>query len=140
MLNVVTCVTHFTNLCPLLVFQAKQRASILWLIAKANDNGRIPAELQDPFYRDHNGQELLKPWITQRLANGELYGRALANIYGVPDYSCLGHQGILQLLTRRGVYVQDMGACDEPITETLLLKTSPVKLVSDSVNVLHICG
>lgn len=110
--------------------QAKTRASILWLIAKSTDNGRIPAELRDPFYRDHKSQESLKPWITQRLANGELYGRALANIYGVPDYSCLGHQGILQLLSRRGIYVQEMGNCDEPITETLLLKTSPVKLVS----------
>lgn len=99
------------------------------MIAKSSDNGRVPDELRDPFYRDHNGIELLKPWITQRLANGELYGRALANIYGVPDYSCLGHQGILQLLTRRGVYVQEMGTYEEPITETLLLKTSPVKLV-----------
>lgn len=63
------------------------------------------------------------------MANAELYGRALANIYGVPDYSCLSHQSILQLLTRRGVSIDSVVA-DEPITETLLLKNSPVKLVS----------
>ena len=99
-------------------------------MAKSNDNGRIPPELRDPFYRDHNGQELLKPWITQRLANAELYGRALANIYGVPDYSCLSHQNILQVLTRRGAFSEIMSnEIGEPITETLLLKNSPIKLV-----------
>lgn len=101
------------------------------MIAKANDDGRVPVELRDPFYRDQNGREMLKPWITQRMANAELYGRALANIYGVPDYSCLSHHNILQLLNKRGVSVEMIAGSDicEPITETLLLKNSPVQLV-----------
>lgn len=108
----------------------------MWLIAKATDNGRIPTELRDPFYRDHQGQELLKPWITQRMANAELYGRALANIYGVPDYSSFSHQNILQLLTRRGVFTDQLGIAEigEHITETMLLKNCPVKLVSFFLN------
>ncbi|XP_046917022.2 calmodulin-regulated spectrin-associated protein patronin isoform X3 [Dermatophagoides farinae] len=118
-----------------MIKQAKHRASILWLIAKATDNGRIPTELRDPFYRDHQGQELLKPWITQRMANAELYGRALANIYGVPDYSSFSHQNILQLLTRRGVFTDQLGIAEigEHITETMLLKNCPVKLAAHMV-------
>ncbi|KAH9418656.1 hypothetical protein DERP_003982 [Dermatophagoides pteronyssinus] len=121
--------------CLTMIKQAKHRASILWLIAKSTDNGRIPPELRDPFYRDHHGQELLKPWITQRMANGELYGRALANIYGVPDYSSFSHQNILQLLTRRGVFTDQLGIAEigEHITETMLLKNCPVKLAAHMV-------
>ncbi|UXI22518.1 hypothetical protein NH340_JMT08461 [Sarcoptes scabiei] len=112
--------------------RAKHRASILWLIAKANDNGKVPAEFSNPFYRDNQGQELLKPWITQRMASAELYGRALANIYGVPDYSSFSHQNILQLLTRRGVFNDQIGIHDlgERITETMLLKNCPIKLAA----------
>lgn len=66
------------------------------------------------------------------MANAELYGRALANIYGVSDYSSFSHQNILQLLTRRGVFSDHHGLSElgEHITETMLLKNCPVKLVS----------
>lgn len=111
--------------------QAKHRASIMWLLAKANDDGRIPAHLRDPFYRDYDGHDVMKPWITQRLANGELYGRALANIYGSPEYSTYSHLQILQHLTRKGVFNEMIALSgEEPINETLLLKTSPVRVVS----------
>ncbi|KAG7311186.1 hypothetical protein JYU34_002189, partial [Plutella xylostella] len=32
--------------------QSKQRASIKWLLSKAFNN-RVPDNLQEPFYRDH---------------------------------------------------------------------------------------
>lgn len=34
-------------------FQAKQRASIKWLLAKAY-NHKTPQELREPFYKDHD--------------------------------------------------------------------------------------
>ena len=38
---------------PLLYFQAKQRASIKWLLSKAYDH-KTPEELVEPFYKDHD--------------------------------------------------------------------------------------
>lgn len=37
----------------LLFFQAKQRASIKWLLSKAY-NHKTPPELVEPFYKDHD--------------------------------------------------------------------------------------
>lgn len=34
------------------VFQAKQRASVKWLLSKAYNN-RVPEKLREPYYRDH---------------------------------------------------------------------------------------
>ena len=36
----------------LFFFQAKQRASVKWLLSKAYNN-RIPDKLKEPYYRDH---------------------------------------------------------------------------------------
>ena len=35
------------------IFQAKQRASIKWLLSKAYDH-KTPAELREPFYKDND--------------------------------------------------------------------------------------
>lgn len=42
--------------------QAKQRASVKWLLSKAFNN-RVPDNLKEPFYRDHEGQDHLKPQV-----------------------------------------------------------------------------
>lgn len=34
------------------MFQAKQRASVKWLLSKAYNN-RVPDNLREPYYRDH---------------------------------------------------------------------------------------
>jgi hypothetical protein len=34
------------------VFQAKQRASVKWLLSKSYNN-RVPEKLREPYYRDH---------------------------------------------------------------------------------------
>ena len=39
-----------------LLFQAKQRASIKWLLSKAYDH-KTPEELVEPFYKDHDVRE-----------------------------------------------------------------------------------
>ena len=112
--------------------QAKQRASILWLLSKAFDNASIPPRdpslLQEPYYRDHRGEEALKPLIVQSLANGELYCMALTNIYSDPNYNTLSHAGIISVLMRKGIYVQEPQ--DTCLTESILIRTNPIKMVS----------
>ena len=36
----------------LFCFQAKQRASVAWIVQKAHKN-KVPTDLQDPYYRDY---------------------------------------------------------------------------------------
>ena len=89
-----------------LPLQAKQRASILWLLSKACDSV-IPPDLREPYYKDHDGEDRLKPYIVQALASGELYCMALSNIYADPNYNNLNHTGIIGVLMRKGIYVQE---------------------------------
>lgn len=58
------------------------------------------------------------------LAKAELYCLALANIYLDPNYHNLNHCGIIQALARKGIVLSD-----PQLTETVLLQTSPLKLV-----------
>ncbi|KPJ07123.1 Short spindle protein 4 [Papilio machaon] len=104
---------------------SKQRASIKWLLSKAFNN-RVPENLQEPFYRDHEDQEHLKPPIVGGLANAELYCLALANMYSDPNYHSLSHWNILQTLARKGVPVPDPADC--ALTETVLIQTNPLKM------------
>ncbi|RWS09114.1 Short spindle protein 4-like protein [Dinothrombium tinctorium] len=104
---------------------AKQRASILWILSKAYNNS-IPVELQEPYYRDNDGKEVLKPQIVHSLANTEIYCLALSNIYSDPNYSCLNHHEILQLLLRKGINVVD--PTEASLTETVLMQTAPIRM------------
>ncbi|XP_036145008.1 patronin isoform X7 [Monomorium pharaonis] len=105
--------------------QAKQRASVKWLLSKAYNN-RVPEKLRDPYYRDHEEQEHLKPQIVHALSNAELYCLALANIYSDPNYHNQNHYGILQALARKGVYVTEQN--NTQLTETILIQNSPLKM------------
>lgn len=58
---------------------------------------RIAEALREPLYRDHDNVEQPKPQLVHGLANGELYCRALANIYADPNYHNLNHLGVLQV-------------------------------------------
>lgn len=107
--------------------QAKQRASILWLLSKACDS-MIPPDLREPYYKDHDGEDRLKPYIVQALASAELYCMALSNIYADPNYNNLNHTGIIGVLMRKGIYVQEPQ--DTALTESILIRTNPVKMVS----------
>ena len=111
----------------LLPVQAKQRASILWLLSKACDSV-IPDDLREPYYKDHDGEDRLKPHIVQALATAELYCMALSNIYADPNYNNLNHTGIIAVLMRKGIYVQEPQ--DTALTESILIRTNPIKMVS----------
>ncbi|XP_050505727.1 patronin isoform X1 [Diabrotica virgifera virgifera] len=102
---------------------AKQKASIKWLLSKAFNN-KIPENLKEPFYRDHENQEHLKPQIVGGLANAEIYCLALGNIYSDPNYHNLNHWAILQTLSRKSVYHNE----DAQLTETTLIQTNPLRM------------
>ncbi|XP_050688722.1 uncharacterized protein LOC126981544 isoform X16 [Eriocheir sinensis] len=106
-------------------WKAKQRASVAWIVQKAHKN-KVPADLHDPYYRDYEGVEHLKPGIVHRLANADLYCSALANIYGDPNFHNLSHWNIIQALARKGVYVAE--PTDVALTETVLIQVSPIKM------------
>ncbi|XP_043262535.1 patronin isoform X4 [Colletes gigas] len=105
--------------------QAKQRASVRWLLSKAYNN-RVPENLREPYYVDHEDQEHLKPQIVHALSNAELYCLALANIYSDPNYHNQNHCGILQALARKGVYLAEPN--NTQLTETILIQNSPLKM------------
>ncbi|XP_066580923.1 patronin-like isoform X3 [Prorops nasuta] len=105
--------------------QAKQRASVKWLLSKAYNN-RVPENLREPYYRDHEDQEHLKPQIVHALSSAELYCLALANIYSDPNYHNQNHWGILQALARKGVFVAEFN--NTQLTETILIQNSPLKM------------
>ncbi|XP_023310472.1 patronin isoform X3 [Anoplophora glabripennis] len=105
-------------------YDAKQRASMKWLLSKAFNN-KVPENLKEPFYRDHENQEHLKPQIAGGLANAEIYCMALGNVYSDPNYHNLNHWAILQTLARKGVYSND--ASDAQLTETTLIQTNPLR-------------
>ncbi|XP_063914584.1 patronin isoform X4 [Zophobas morio] len=119
--------------------QAKQRASVKWLLSKAFNN-KVPENLREPFYKDHENQEHLKPQIVRALANAEIYCMALGNIYSDPNYHNLNHWSILQTLARKGVYVSEPS--DAQLTETTLIQTNPLRMsahmaVIESIMVLY---
>ncbi|XP_032292381.1 patronin isoform X41 [Drosophila virilis] len=119
--------------------QARQRASVKWLLSKAFNN-RVPDNLKEPFYRDHENQERLKPQIVVELGNATLYCQTLSNLYSDPNYQSLNHWSILQTLARKGVPVAE--SSDMPITETVLIQTNPLRInahmsVIESLMVLY---
>ncbi|XP_046460072.1 patronin-like isoform X41 [Daphnia pulex] len=105
--------------------QAKQRASVQWLLSKSYSH-QVPEDVKEPFYRDVEDQEYLKPSVVHALANAELYCLALAHIYADPNYSQLNHWGVIQALARKGVYVAEPS--DVALTETTLIHTSPLRM------------
>ena len=73
--------------------------------------------------------ERLKPHVTHSLANAELYCLALSHLYSDPNFNNLNHWGVIQALARKGVYVAEPADC--ALTETMLIQTTPLKIVSD---------
>ncbi|KFB37761.1 hypothetical protein ZHAS_00005076 [Anopheles sinensis] len=104
---------------------AKQKSSVRWLLSKAYNN-RVPDILKDPFYRDHEGQDHLKPQIVVGLGNASIYCQVLSNIYSDPNYQSLNHWSILQTLSRKGVPLNE--SSDQPLTETVLIQTNPLRI------------
>ncbi|XP_055310770.1 patronin isoform X48 [Sitodiplosis mosellana] len=107
------------------VRQARQRASVKWILSKAFNN-RVPENQREPFYRDHEGQDHLKPQIVVNLGNASIYCQTLSNLYSDPNYQSLNHWSILQTLTRKGILIAENP--DMPLTETVLIQTNPIRI------------
>lgn len=118
-------------------FQAKQKASVKWLLSKAYNN-QVPVHLKEPFYRDISGIEQLKPQIVIGLGNASLYCQTLSNLYSDPNYQNLNHGTILQILIRKCVLQPDNS--DTPLTETILIQTNPLKTVSRIIINYSLCS
>lgn len=132
----------------------------------------MPENQREPFYRDHEGQDHLKPQVRQFLSNffvlsilsqflgkfsvkssifrsnsiqtpfftpfylqivvglgnASIYCQTLSNLYSDPNYQSLNHWSILQTLTRKGVPIAE--SPDMPLTETVLIQTNPLRIVS----------
>ena len=116
-----------------------------WLLTKSYNN-KVPPELREPFYKDHDvsavfpvlayhgaksvsfqGIERLKPHVVHSLANAEFYCMVLSNLYADPNYHNLNHWGVIQALARKGIDVVEPVDCS--LTETVLIQTTPLKLV-----------
>lgn len=107
--------------------QAHQRSSLKWLLSKAFNN-QVPDNLKDPFYRDHEGIDHIKPQIVVGLGNASLYCQTLSNLYSDPNYQSLNHWSLLQTLTRKGIALAE--TADVQLTETALIQTNPLRIVS----------
>ena len=105
---------------------ARQKASIKWLVCKAYSN-KPPANILDPYYKDHQDKDRLKPAVLHSLANAELYCMSMAALYQDPNYHNLNHWGIIQALARKGICVAEPSDCS--LTETVLIQTTPLKMV-----------
>ena len=73
------------------------------------------------------GVEHLKPHVVHSLANAELYCLALSHLYADPNYHNLNHWGVIQVLARKGIFVAEPADCS--LTETVLIQTTPLKMV-----------
>lgn len=87
----------------------------------------MPDDLREPFYRDQENQERLKPKIVVDLGNATIYCQTLSNLYSDPNYQSLNHWSILQTLARKGVSVPESPGM--ALTETVLIQTNPLKFV-----------
>jgi calmodulin-regulated spectrin-associated protein len=64
------------------------------------------------------------------LGNASIYCQVLANIYSDPNYQSLNHWTILQTLCRKGVPILEERPGEAPLTETVLIQTNPIRIVS----------
>ena len=76
--------------------EARQKAAMKWLVHKAYSN-KPPANIVDPFYKDHQDKDRLKPAVLYALASAELYQLAMSNLFQDPNYHNLNHWGIIQV-------------------------------------------
>ncbi|XP_070534908.1 LOW QUALITY PROTEIN: calmodulin-regulated spectrin-associated protein 2-like [Ptychodera flava] len=117
-------VPELTSLDSYDAFKNKVHACIYWLIYKAYPTD-VPEEFRTPFYIDSQGTEHVKPSIINQLVSAELYCRACSNIFENIEYQWQGHWSVIQILSRKGIYVVDNN--DEAVTEGLLIQNAPFK-------------
>ncbi|XP_046362504.2 calmodulin-regulated spectrin-associated protein 1-like isoform X2 [Haliotis rufescens] len=107
------------------VSEAKLRASLSWILHKAYRDS-IPAEFKDPFYETDQGAWQMKPHLVRLLTSSEIYCQACTNMFPNRSSQWQGHWSIIQVLSRKGIYVT--GSDDSTVTETVLIQTAPFNM------------
>ncbi|XP_067666181.1 calmodulin-regulated spectrin-associated protein 1-like isoform X2 [Haliotis asinina] len=105
--------------------RAKLRASLSWILHKAYRDS-IPAEFKDPFYETDQGTWQIKPHLVRLLTSSEIYCQACTNMFPNTSSQWQGHWSIIQVLSRKGIYVT--GSDDTTVTETVLIQTAPFNM------------
>ncbi|BFZ10996.1 hypothetical protein BsWGS_14034 [Bradybaena similaris] len=105
--------------------RSKLRASLSWLLSKAYPSN-VPKELQDPFYQTSDDQLVLRPVMVNLMTSSELYCQACSNMFPETHTQWQGHWSIIQILSRKGIYIADVQ--DSSVTETVLVQTAPIRL------------
>ncbi|GFO41529.1 calmodulin-regulated spectrin-associated protein 1 [Plakobranchus ocellatus] len=105
--------------------KAKLKASLAWLLSKVY-GANVPKEMQDPFYETSQGQLALRPVLVNLMSSSELYCQACANMFPETHAQWSGHWSIIQVLSRKGIYVSDTK--ESAVTETVLVQTAPFRL------------
>ncbi|XP_046560920.1 LOW QUALITY PROTEIN: calmodulin-regulated spectrin-associated protein 1-like [Haliotis rubra] len=105
--------------------RAKLRASLSWILHKAYGDS-IPAEFKDPFYETDQGTWQIKPHLVRLLTSSEIYCQACTNMFPNTSSQWQGHWSIIQVLSRKGIYVT--GSDDTTVTETVLIQTAPFNM------------
>ncbi|KAK7489164.1 hypothetical protein BaRGS_00019542, partial [Batillaria attramentaria] len=106
---------------------AKLKASISWILTKAYGTN-IPQQFKDPYYENAAGQLQIKPQLINQLTSSELYCQACSNMFSDTASQWQGHWSIIQVLSRKGIYVAEAG--DAVVTETVLMQTAPFKVAA----------
>ncbi|XP_021371449.1 calmodulin-regulated spectrin-associated protein 1-B-like isoform X2 [Mizuhopecten yessoensis] len=102
--------------------KAKLRCSTQWILHKAYKDG-VPKEFHDPFYTTPEGSIHVKPRLANLMMTSELYCQACSNMFGESTSQWKGHWSIIQVLSRKGIYVGEND--DTEVTETILMKNAP---------------
>ncbi|XP_064597596.1 LOW QUALITY PROTEIN: calmodulin-regulated spectrin-associated protein 1-like [Liolophura sinensis] len=107
------------------VHKAKLRASLLWLLHKAYGD-EIPRELQDLYYETSEGSIHLLPRLVNLLVSSEVYCQTCSSLFRDTAYQWQGHWSIIQVLSRKGIYVMETD--EVAVTATVLTQTAPFRL------------
>ncbi|XP_069106488.1 calmodulin-regulated spectrin-associated protein 1-like isoform X2 [Argopecten irradians] len=102
--------------------KARLRCSMQWILTKAYKEN-MPKEFKDPFYSTPEGSIHVKPRLANLMTTSELYCRACSNMFGESTSQWKGHWSIIQVLSRKGIYVGEND--DTEVTETILMKNAP---------------
>ncbi|KAI0217425.1 Calmodulin-regulated spectrin-associated protein 1 [Lamellibrachia satsuma] len=117
------------ELVPAADYKSKEvelKASIGWLLTKAYVRD-IPSDYRQMFYKDDKGVGYIAPRIVQGLTHADIYCKACSYIFREKiTADGQGHQAVMQLLSRRGMYVTE--GSDVAVTDSMLKQHKPVHL------------
>ncbi|XP_041360750.1 calmodulin-regulated spectrin-associated protein 1-like isoform X2 [Gigantopelta aegis] len=105
--------------------RAKLKSSLAWILQKAYRE-IVPPEFKDPFYENSDGGFQVKPQLINSLVSSDVYCQACASMFSETSQQWQGHCSIIQVLSRKGIYVMEKD--ESAVTETILMQTAPFRV------------